>query len=116
MAKHEANSGLWTREPPILEPAKKVHQKLLADGKVQEAMGLQAAVLHNVWTKERATDDPLLQICHDAIKGSRRYFTVIGRARTSSSVSARQSGRPSTCNRGPPTKLSTMRPFGLGAR
>ena len=64
VAEHEANTGLWTGEPPILEPTKKVHQKLLADGKVQEAMALQAAVLHNVWTKDRATDDPLLKICN----------------------------------------------------
>ena len=61
VAKHEANLGLWTNEPPILEPTKKVHRKLLAEGKVQEAMALQAAVLHNVWTKERASDDPLMQ-------------------------------------------------------
>ena len=35
VAKHDANSGLWTGEPPILEPTKKIHQKLFADGKVQ---------------------------------------------------------------------------------
>ena len=34
VAKHEANAGLWTKEPPILEPTKKVHRKLLAEGKV----------------------------------------------------------------------------------
>ena len=63
VAEHHANSGLWTGEPPILEPTKKFHQKLLADGKVQEAMALQAAVTHNVWPAARATDDPLLMMC-----------------------------------------------------
>ena len=63
VAEHEANSGLWANEPPILEPTKKIHRKLLAEGKIQEAMALQAVVLHNVWTKQRASDDPLMQKC-----------------------------------------------------
>ena len=63
VAEHDANSGLWPGEPPILEPTKKMHQKLQADGKVQEAMALQAAVTHNVWPAARVADDPLLMIC-----------------------------------------------------
>ena len=63
VAKGEANSGLWSGVPPIMEPTKKFHQKLLAEGRVQEAMGLQVAVAHNVWHASRATDDPLFMEC-----------------------------------------------------
>ena len=35
---HEANSGLWYNEPPLVEPTPKIHQKILADGGIQEAM------------------------------------------------------------------------------
>ena len=61
LAEREANSGLWTNEPPILEPTKKIHRRLLAEGKIQEAMAFQAVVPHNVWTKQRASDDPMMQ-------------------------------------------------------
>ena len=62
VAEHDANSGLSTGEPPILEPAKKIHKEILADGKVQEATALQANVT-TIWPAARATDDPLLMIC-----------------------------------------------------
>ena len=59
VAKHDANSGLWSGEAPLMATAKKAHQRLLAEGRVQEAMALQAAVTHNVWCASRGTDDPL---------------------------------------------------------
>ena len=60
---HEANSGLWKGEPPFIEPTRKIHQKMLADGRVPEAMALQAAVTHNVWCASRATQDRTLILC-----------------------------------------------------
>ena len=63
VTEHEANSGRWGGEPPLIEPTRKIHQQLLADGRVQEAMALQAAVTHNVWCASRATQDPLLSQC-----------------------------------------------------
>ena len=44
VAKHDANSGLWSGEAPLIDLTKKLHRKLLAEGRVQEAMALQAAV------------------------------------------------------------------------
>ena len=63
VAKHDANSGLWSGEAPLMGPTKKLHQKLRGEGRVQEAMALQAAVAHNVWHASRATDDPLFMQC-----------------------------------------------------
>ena len=60
---HEASSGLWKGEPPVIEPTRKIHQKMLADGRVLEAMALQAAVAHNVWCAYRATQGPTLSLC-----------------------------------------------------
>ena len=37
---HEANSGLWGGEAPLIEPTRKIHQKLLTEGRIQEAMAL----------------------------------------------------------------------------
>ena len=67
VAKHDANFGLWSGEPPLMEPTKKFHQKLLAEGRVQEAMALQATVTHNVWHASRATDDPLFMKCRPCV-------------------------------------------------
>ena len=40
VATHEANSGLWSGEGPLMEPTKRVHRRLLAEGRIQEAMAL----------------------------------------------------------------------------
>ena len=50
-------------EAPLIEPTRKMHQKLMAEGCIQEAMALQAAVTHNVWCASRASEDPLLMQC-----------------------------------------------------
>ena len=63
VAPHEANSGIWWNEPPCFGPTKKIHQRMLADGRIQEAMALQAAVAHNIWWAVRASSDPTLHIC-----------------------------------------------------
>ena len=34
VTEHEANSGLWQREPPLIEPTRKIHQKMLAEGRI----------------------------------------------------------------------------------
>ena len=36
---------------------------MLADGRVPEAMALQAAATHNVWCASRVTQDPTLSLC-----------------------------------------------------
>ena len=36
---------------------------MLADGRIQEAMALQAAVTHNIWCAVRASSDPTQHIC-----------------------------------------------------
>lgn len=36
---------------------------MLADGRIQEAMALQAAVAHNIWCAARASSDPTLHFC-----------------------------------------------------
>ena len=63
VTEHEANNGLWSGEAPLIEPTRKIHQKLMADGRIQEAMALRAAVTHNVWCASRASEDPLLMQC-----------------------------------------------------
>ena len=63
VTKHEANSGLWSGEAPLMEPTRKIHHKLLAEGRIQEAMALQAAATHDVWCASRASEDPLLMRC-----------------------------------------------------
>lgn len=60
VTKYEANSGLWGGEAPLMEPTRKIHQKSLAEGRIQAAMALQAAVTHNVWCAPGASGDPLL--------------------------------------------------------
>ena len=57
---HEANSSLWEGEPPLIEPTRNIHQKMLAEGRVLVAMALQTVVTHNVWCAFRATQDPTL--------------------------------------------------------
>lgn len=63
VATHEANSGLWSGEGPLMEPTKKIHHRLMVEGRIQEAMALQAAVTHKIWCASRATDDPLFMQC-----------------------------------------------------
>lgn len=60
---HEANSGLWWNEPPLFGPTKKIHQRMVADGRIQEAMVLQAAVTHSIWWAVRASSDLTQHIC-----------------------------------------------------
>ena len=40
VTEHEVNNGLWSGEALLIEPTRKIHQKLLADGRIQEAMAL----------------------------------------------------------------------------
>ena len=62
-----------------MQPTKKIDHRLLAEGRVQEAMALQAAVTHNVWCASRATDDPLFMQCprcgHDKETLLHRHWT-----------------------------------------
>ena len=60
---HEANSGLWLNEAPRFGPTKKTHQEMLADGRIQAAMTVQAEVAHNIWEAVRANSDLALHMC-----------------------------------------------------
>ena len=63
VTEHEAKSGLWSDEPPLIEPTRTINQKMLPNGKAPEAMALQAAVTYNVLCASRATQDPTLCLC-----------------------------------------------------
>lgn len=60
---HEANSGLRHGEGPLFGPTLRIHHSMLANGNVQEAMAVQAAVAHNIWGAVRANKDPALHMC-----------------------------------------------------
>ena len=54
---HQANGGLWEGEPADFERTKKIHHRMLSEGRVDEAKALRAIVAHNVWAATRVSGD-----------------------------------------------------------
>ena len=59
----QANGGLWDGEPADFARTKAIHQRLLANGEIDEANAPRAVVTHNVWYAQRATKDTDLRMC-----------------------------------------------------
>ena len=70
VSEHEANGGL-EQGIPDLTVTKKVHAKLLSDGKLFEATALVAIATHGAWSADRASSHEKNKPCREMRRGGR---------------------------------------------